>query len=776
MKNNNFNFPDEEPIKLSYLFEVLVRKKWTVIITFFVIVSGVVIYTLTQDKMYEATSAVLVKDNDANQSLGLLKSDETIDRTIQNELEVLESRDLLMRVAKKIDKRIYVDPNSKKDTLNIIWAAMESSKNFDLNSVEFVGEIAGEFYKSVSFYYKEGTNVIKVSVKSPDPKEAALLANLYSQTYNEKDLLGSRENATGLRNFLEEQNKIKTEKLAKSDSAMQKYMQSTGIKELDGQTNILTNKVATLESELEATDIESKNSQLLLSRYKSELSKMTPNMTKKLVDVDDMYITELQQVIAKKEAEKDLLKVNASIEGMTSQYADQYSKLKKGLDSLKTLLNTRSNNYIQNSLNNYSVLDNNSGDSKNYISQLSGEIQRLETRLASLDQSRAMLQQNLLKYEGKLGGIPKQSIELAKLQRERLFNEKLYLSIGEKYEEAVLAEQSSFGKVSILDKADIPTKPVSPNVKMNLILGGLSGLSLGILFAFLINLLYNKIYSPRDVEHLGFRLLSTIPKLKLESGRSSKLLTQGSNQNTSANLITAKNPNSEIYESYLRLGVNIAYNFIDKNLNSLLVTSPGPGAGKSATALNVSITLANLGKTVLLVDTDLRRPVIHKYFNKSMIPGLTEYLLEQKSISEITQQTVVKGLDIITCGGRLLNPSLILSSGRMKTFMEQENEFYDFVIYDAPPLNAVTDAIHLAKNVDEVVMVVRSGKTYVEELKHANQLLGQVNVSVGGVVLNDFDASKAPFSYGKMYGYYAYEEKVEKKGIFKRRRKKELVV
>ncbi len=766
--NNNQSFYNEEPIRLSYVLDILLRQKWTILITFIIILGGVAVYTFMQQKQYEASTSIFVKDNEASQAIGFLKTDETIDRIIQNELEVLQSKDLLGKVTSKIIDRVYSDTTAKNDTLSIIYDAKEMAQTNDIYSKKFRRTLQKLFADNMSLYYKENTNVIKFYYKSTVPEEASILANIFIDTYAQRDLQGSRANVSELRNFLEEQNKLKNERLAKSDSALQKYMQSAGIKELDAQTNALTNRVASLESELEANQIEYKNTELLLNKYKEELKRLGPSVSQKLVDVDDLYITELQQVIAKKQAEKDLLKINSSIEGVGSQYTDQIKKLNNGLDSLKSLLAERTHNYIESSMSNYSIVDG-KADNKDYISQLSGEIQRLDTKLAAIEQSKNILGENLQRYESRLSAIPRQSITLAKLQRERLFNEKLTLSIGEKYEEALLAEKSSFGKVQILDRASTPTEPVSPNVKMNILFGSLSGLTLGIIIAFLLNLLFNKIHTPRDVEHLGYRLLSTIPRLKLESSGQTKFLTQGSNNSTQ--LITAKNPNSEIYESYLRLGVNIAYNFIDKNLNSLLVTSPGPGAGKSATAINLAITLANLGKSILLVDTDLRRPVIHKYFNKPMLPGLTEYLLEQKNIEHITQPTLVKGLNIITCGGRFLNPSLILSSGRMKTFMELQNENYDFVIYDAPPLNVVTDAIHLAKNVDEVVMVVRSDKTYVDELERANDLLKQVNVNISGVVLNDYDASKSPISGSKFYGPYSYEEKETKKGFFKRKQK-----
>lgn len=763
-KQNN-----DEQLRISQILEILYRQRWTIIIVFVLTLLVTAVYTFTRDRLYEATTTIIIKDNNAEQTLGLAKSSENAFRDLQTELEVLKSKDLLKKVAVKLVDKLYI--GETKDTLNIIKESISSIKTRNLPEDYLTNKIAGLLADRMWLDNKEETNVVKFSIKSPDAEEAALIANTYSESYNEIDLKKSRANATELRSFLEEQNRIKTQKLSQSDSALKSYLQQASIKELDAETSSLTGKVASLESELEANELDYKNSKLLLSEYKKELNKLSPKVTKKLTAVDDQYITELQRMIAKKETERDILKLSIISGSSYNEYNEKLKEINTSIDSMKATLVERSKTYIQSSIDNYSVVGSGSED-KNYISELSSEVQRLQTKLESLELTKKVLYENLLKYESRMNALPSQTIELAKLQRERLFNEKLYLKIGEKYEEALLAERSSFGKVNILDKADIPSEPVSPNMKFNFLIGILAGLFLGLVIAFISYSATNKIHTPRDIEVLGFKLISIVPKLKLNGNGDQKLLDTGTKSN--GTLIKTTGPDTQIYESYLRLGINLVYSFMDRNYKSLLISSAGPAAGKSATAVNVAITIANLGKNVLLIDTDIRRPVVHKYFSKQMSPGLTDYLLNQKEFHEIVRKTNVKGLDIITCGARMINPSLILSSSKMHNFMKFDTQNYDFIIYDAPPLNPVTDAIHLAKQVDEVVLVARADQTYAEELKRAAELLDQVNVKIGGVVLNDFDFASAPFSYGKRYGYYTYEESPGGKGGLRKKNSKKV--
>ncbi|MGE5351592.1 MAG: GumC family protein [Acidobacteriota bacterium] len=765
--NNHHKSQSEEPMRMTHLLEIIYRQKWTIIVTFLTVVSLALIFTLLQKKVYEANTSIIVDESQATLALGLGNPDSKTDK-VQIQVEVLQSRDLISHVAEKLLERVYIDPNQQKDTLLIIRDARQSQKVTDFSSPRMQEGVIKQLRNSMELMTKKGMNVVKLSFRSHDPREAALIANMFIETYYERDLNRSRSNSSELRAFLEQQSSIKAKDLARSDSALQSYMQNNNVTALDVESNITNNKVAALQSELESNEIEYQKNRLLLDSYKKELARLSPQVAQKIVAGDDLYIKELQQEIARKEAQLDISKVVSASEAQRPEYKSQLNKTSRAIDSLRAILDSRTKDFVKSSMNNYSITGSGTTDQGNIISELSGQIQQLQVKQNSLELNRKLLSQNLGKYNGRLSQLPKESVTLAKLQRERAFNEKVAEDLKAKYQEAMLAERSTFGEIQVLDKASVPLEPVSPNAKFNLIIGSLTGLSLGFILAFIFNFAHNKIHTPKDIEYLGFRLLSTIPKLQLEQRTSPKLLKEaGGRPATTTSLVSAKNPNSEIYESYLRLGINLAYSLMDRRFKSLLVTSAGPGAGKSATAINVSVTLANLGKSVLLVDTDIRRPVIHKYFSKPMGPGLTDYLMEQSPLEEIIQPTLVKGLDIITCGGKLLNPSLILSSAKMRYLVEEDTSRYDFIIYDAPPLNPVTDAIHLAKVVDEVILVARAEKTQVEELKRANELLEQVNVSVSGVVLNDFDTSKAPFS-GKHYGYYSYNEDVPKKKKFRK--------
>jgi capsular exopolysaccharide synthesis family protein len=153
----------------------------------------------------------------------------------------------------------------------------------------------------------------------------------------------------------------------------------------------------------------------------------------------------------------------------------------------------------------------------------------------------------------------------------------------------------------------------------------------------------------------------------------------------------------------------------------------------------------------------MRKPSVHKYFDVSPKPSLPHYLYGKCTLEEVTRKAHVSGLHFITSIEFSENPALVLTSKKMKNFITTVSGMYDFVIFDTPPVNAVTDAIHLAKLVDEVILIARADKTNVEELNRASKLFEQFNIKIGGVVLNDYDNSKLTSYYGQYYGFYSGE-------------------
>ena len=219
-------------------------------------------------------------------------------------------------------------------------------------------------------------------------------------------------------------------------------------------------------------------------------------------------------------------------------------------------------------------------------------------------------------------------------------------------------------------------------------------------------------------------------------------------------LITREDPKSPISEAYRSLRTSLLYTDIDKETKSILVSSAGPGEGKTTTVANMAITYANLGKRTLLLDTDLRRPVVHQVLELQKEPGITNYLAkETKNFEDLIQKTEIENLYVVTSGIIPPNPSELLGSNKMSDLIKKLEEEWDIVLFDSPPLVAVTDATMISKEIDKIIMVVKVGQTDKKALEHTINSLENVGSPLGGVVMN---AVTQKNSYGTYYYYYQY--------------------
>ncbi len=760
MQNQDIFKTIETQNKLFRLIELVIRQKWTIIITFLVIFTIVSIYTIRQPKMYSATASVIVKESNLNSNLGLGQYSGQGTRNIQNELEILSSRNLMAKVADNLINQFYVDANAGKDTIAVVRDAVKKIKDLEKEREKAIEIIVGLLEQVTTFEIGKENAVIKISVISRYPEQSALIANTFAEIYLEKDQYNSRSNATEVRKFLEDQKKIFKDELEKSETMYQAYLETEGSSALTAESGTLIRKIADLESELEKDDIEYQSVMLMIENYSRELNRLIPQMSESMVDVDDLYIQELQKEIAKRESDRDVKRIVSVENAARPEYQREIKRINAEIDSLKGILSIRTEKYIQASLKNYTVTtDGKKLGSGSIISDLTGKIQELKLKLKSIENRRELIYTTLNKYDNQFRRIPGQSINIARLTRDKEFNEKLFLKISEQYQEALVAEQSTFGSIDLLDRASIPESPISPRVVVNLVFGFILGIVFGLSAAIILNFMFNYVRTPQDIEALGFRLISTIPKLKGSNDTAKKLLSIGPDKN----LLLPKGESSIAAESYQRLQIYLTYALLDRHIKSIVVSSAGPGEGKSATASNLAITLANSGKNVLLVDCDLRKPAIHKYFNLDPAPSLPHFLFNKAQLKEVLRETHVKGLKVITSVEFAQNPALVLTSQKMMKFMDKMQEEFDFVIYDTPPVNAVSDAIHLAKKAEEVILVARADKTNVDELNRASQLFNQFNIKIGGVVLNDFEDTKLNSYYGKYYGYYSTDSANEKK-------------
>ncbi|MFB5662699.1 CpsD/CapB family tyrosine-protein kinase [Alteribacillus sp. HJP-4] len=218
--------------------------------------------------------------------------------------------------------------------------------------------------------------------------------------------------------------------------------------------------------------------------------------------------------------------------------------------------------------------------------------------------------------------------------------------------------------------------------------------------------------------------------------------------NERRNLVTWTDPKSPVSEQYRTIRTNIQYASVDNKVQLLLITSPGPGEGKSTTVANLAVTMAQQGKRTLIIDADLRKPTVHYTFRSMNTIGLTNLLIHQSGFKEVVQETEIDNLEIMSSGPVPPNPAELLSTKKMEQVINEAKQIYDIIIFDAPPVIPVTDAQVLASACDGCILVVKAGQTDKQDGQKAKELLEKAKANLLGTILNQRK------SLNKQYYYY----------------------
>ena len=223
-------------------------------------------------------------------------------------------------------------------------------------------------------------------------------------------------------------------------------------------------------------------------------------------------------------------------------------------------------------------------------------------------------------------------------------------------------------------------------------------------------------------------------------------------------LVVHTDPKSPVSEAFRTLRTNIQFSSLDNPIETIVITSAGPGEGKTTSVINLGITMAQSGSRVLLIDADLRKPELHRIFRTSDQSGLTYVLAGGLDYKEGVYPTYIEGLEILPSGVIPPNPSELLGSDKMKRLLKEANRDYDFVLIDTPPVAVVTDAAILAAAVDGIILVCASGKVPIDGAKRAKGLLENVKANIIGVILNKIPANRKGYAQYYYQQYYHEEE------------------
>lgn len=335
------------------------------------------------------------------------------------------------------------------------------------------------------------------------------------------------------------------------------------------------------------------------------------------------------------------------------------------------------------------------------------------------------------------------------LYRDVKVNTELYTELLNSYQQLKIVKAGEIGNVRVIDTAIEPVKPIKPRKLIVLILSIFVGGFIGVLIALLRNMLSSGIKDSSRIENeLDLPVYATVPRSPIQESRVQLL-----KKKKSIPILAVKNSEDVAIESLRSIRTTIHFALNKAKNNIIAVSGPAPEIGKSFISTNLAAIFAQGDKKVLLIDADIRRGYLHKYFDRETSPGLTEYLTNQSSIEQcIVQSETVKNLDFLARGKNQGNASEMLSSSRFSELLALLSQQYDHIIIDTPPVLAVTDGIIISQFVGVNLVVARYAKTQMKELELTINRFEQAGTKVNGIILNDVQAS-----LGGNYGYnYAY--------------------
>ncbi len=740
MKNpdeTNNNYEETETKSLKDYIRLIRNSLFPFILITVICTAAAGYYALNSKNIYESETALKISKPQGNILEAPIMPDVMdlgMDRFIANEIEIIKSYTNRERVAEALIDTFNISKDKNKFYLLLShsWGEKEH-----LMSVDSLVELLD---KKVTVEQKRGLDIVNITVQSPSPYEAALIANSYAMEYKSLNLEASRNQLTFVKNFLKKQKDEKQKELGIAENSLSDFQEKGGIIALDEQASALIDQLSQFEAKLNAAKIEYMASTNILSQYKEELKKQDPRMANYLESLtSETYIEALQKQLAELQINKDLALANINskidVTAKIKEYDQKINELKNKLNSKIEIIKR-------------GIF----ASSPEEVKGLSQKIIEEEVNNGSLSTSINGLKEIVDNYEGKFNQLPKKSIELARLQRKSESLDKLYSLIEEKYQEAVINEQSQPGNVLVIDKGRIPDKPAKPNRLLIILIGLLLGSGMAFGYIMARDYFDNTIKTPEDIERKNINVLAWIPRIDIFTGKGK------------IEFIVANQPNSIPSEAFKALRTRVQFSNIDADIfKTLLITSATPQEGKTVVSLNLAGSFAQTGKNVLLIDCDLRKPRLHGIFEVSKKPGLVDYLFNKVPLDEIIRHSdLIENLSFITSGTIPPNPAEILQSKAMLNFLDDMRSRFDLVILDSPPIISVTDSEILSRVVDGALLVVKAESTEVELMKHAVDLMRNERSPFLGAVLNNFVYKSGYGAYYKYYYYYSHTSKSKK--------------
>jgi capsular exopolysaccharide synthesis family protein len=562
-------------------------------------------------------------------------------------------------------------------------------------AASYVGMLLG----SLTVVPVRNSRLVEIRTTSTDPRLAADMANGVAKAYIQQSLEYRFSASKDATDWLNQQLAEQRRKVEQSEAALQQYKEQHDAVAVEDRQNIVVQRLADLNAAVTRAKTDRIAKEALYNQLKAVEG--TPAIDSLPAVLSNDYVQKIKADLS------DLQRQQAQL---AEKYGDRHPemvKIRTAIQAADAKLQTEIGKVVQSVKSEYQ---------------------------AALTQERSLVGA-LEAQKAEALGLNRKGIEYSVLQREAESNRQVYEALLQRTKETGISGELKASNIRVVDRAEVPSVPVLPQRKRDLLMAGFAGLVLALGLVFGFEYLDNRIKSPQELRaHLNLPYLGMIPVIDA----------------TGPMLINGGVP-PNFAEAIRAVRTNVLFSSADEGVRRVVVTSAGPGEGKSMFASNLAVSLAQAGQRVLHVDADMRRPRVHEIFELSQEPGLSNLLVGDCKPSEAVRKTGVQNLAVLPAGMIPPNPAELLGSKRCEEYFATLSEHFDWVVIDSPPVLAVADASVLSNAATGVVFVVGADQTSRHTAKAALEQLEAVQAHIIGAVLNRVDLDRNAFYYSTYY-------------------------
>ncbi|CAN5887298.1 polysaccharide biosynthesis tyrosine autokinase [soil metagenome] len=712
--------------------KVVYKRRWLSIPAFLLVFSVMAFNSMRQTPIYRSQAQLLVeKDAPTVARLDqMFQSQEgwQSDEFYQTQYRILQSRSLAKRT---IDQMKLWEvpklgngpaPKSQISPSGMAWGLVDTAVSLVKRpfkgaeppvqapapeqvqadeSAAQAGRIS-EFLGGLEIFPVRNTRLVEIRYKSTDPKFAAEAANAVAAAYIQQSMEFKLNTSKEAGDFLSDRLAEQRKAVEASERALQAFREQNGtVTVAEGTSSIAIQRLTDLNGALIKARTERLNKEALYNQLKSMQAAGTIETFPAVLAND--YIQGLKTNLAQVQREQAQL---------SERYGDVHPEMIKAKAAVQTA-------------------------SAKLTTEISKVVEGVNNEYRTALAQEQSLQGALNSQRTEAIGQNKMGIALSVLQREADSNRQVYESLLQQTKETGIAGERRATNVRVVDAAEVPRGPISPNLRSDMTFAFVAGLVLAIGLAFGFEYLDNRIKTPQELKaHLHVPFLGMVPVVPVDKD---------------PNPLLDKNVPQNFSEAFKSIRTNLLFSSADDGLRSLVITSAGPGEGKSCVASNIAMALAQAGQRVLLIDADMRRPRVHEIFGGTQEPGLSNVLAGNAKTSEAIRKSATAGLWLLPAGHIPPNPAELLGSRRYVEFMASLNAHFDWVILDTPPVMVVADSSIVANQSSGVVFVVRADHTSKHSIRAAGEQLEAANAHMLGSVLNRVDLVANPYYYSAYY-------------------------